>query len=134
MASAELSRRVEKVVAYPPLCEMSDRQRGEFHEALLDADDFDDLPGNWQAAILEAEQNHLKAAGYQRRLSSSAKPSWLWFARRQLRPSISPLMATSCATGRKRANASAWSSGGERRQRGRFWQSAWGWARLILST
>ena len=69
MASAELSRRVEKVVAYPPLCEMSDRQRGEFHEALLDADDFDDLPGNWQAAILEAEQNHLKAAGYQRRLS-----------------------------------------------------------------
>jgi hypothetical protein len=60
MASAELSRRVEKVVAYPPLCEMSDGQRREFHEALLDADGFDDLPGKWQAAILEAEQNRQK--------------------------------------------------------------------------
>ena len=60
MASAELSRRVEKVVAYPPLCEMGDRQRREFHEALLDADGFDDLPGKWQAAILEAEQNRPK--------------------------------------------------------------------------
>ena len=55
-ASAELSRRVEKVVGYPPLCDMSDQQRREFHEALLDADDFDDLHGKWQAAILSAEQ------------------------------------------------------------------------------
>ena len=38
MASAELSRRVEKVVGYPPLSDMSDFQRREFHEALLDAD------------------------------------------------------------------------------------------------
>ena len=38
MASAELSRRVEKVVGYPPLCDMGDAQRREFHEALLDAD------------------------------------------------------------------------------------------------
>jgi hypothetical protein len=60
MASPQLSRRVEKVVAYPPLCEMSDRQRREFHEALLDADGFDDLPGKWQAAVLEAEQNRPK--------------------------------------------------------------------------
>jgi hypothetical protein len=60
MASAELSRRVEKVVAYPPLCEMSVRHRRDFHEALLDADGFDDLPGKWQAAILEAEQNRPK--------------------------------------------------------------------------
>jgi hypothetical protein len=37
MASAELSRRVEKVVRSPPLCEMGDLQRREFHEALLDA-------------------------------------------------------------------------------------------------
>jgi hypothetical protein len=36
---------------------MSDRQRREFHEALLDADSFEDLPGKWQAAVLEAEQN-----------------------------------------------------------------------------
>jgi hypothetical protein len=27
------------------------------HEALIDADTFEDLPGKWQAAILEAEQN-----------------------------------------------------------------------------
>jgi hypothetical protein len=46
MASAELSRRVGKVVPYPPLCEMSDLHRGEFHEALLDANAFEDLPGS----------------------------------------------------------------------------------------
>jgi hypothetical protein len=47
---------------YPPLCEMDDRQRREFHEALLDADSFEDLPGKWQAAIMTAEQNrpHLR--------------------------------------------------------------------------
>jgi hypothetical protein len=39
---------------------MSDLQRREFHEALLDADRFEDLPGKWQAAILEAEQNRPK--------------------------------------------------------------------------
>jgi hypothetical protein len=47
MAKAELSRRVEKLVGYPPLSEMSDQQRREFHEALLDADGFEDLPGKW---------------------------------------------------------------------------------------
>ena len=57
MASAELSRRVEKGVGYPPLCDMGEDQRRECHEALLDADAFEDLPGKWQAAILEAEQN-----------------------------------------------------------------------------
>jgi hypothetical protein len=31
MANAELSRRVEKVVGYPPLVEMDDKQRREFH-------------------------------------------------------------------------------------------------------
>jgi hypothetical protein len=60
MARPDLSRRVEKVVGYPPLVEMDDRQRREFHEALLDADSFEDLPGKWQAAILEAEQNRPK--------------------------------------------------------------------------
>jgi hypothetical protein len=44
MASAELSRRVEKVVGYAPLCEMGDLQRREFQEALLDADALEDLP------------------------------------------------------------------------------------------
>ena len=60
MASADLSRRVGKVVGYPPLCDMSELQRREFHEALLDADTFEDLPGKWQAAILKAEQNRPK--------------------------------------------------------------------------
>ena len=36
---------------------MGDDQRREFHEALLDADAFEDLPGKWQAAISMAEQN-----------------------------------------------------------------------------
>jgi hypothetical protein len=60
MASADLSRRVGKVVGYPPLCEMSDLQRREFHEALLEAESFDDLPGKWQGAILKAEDNRPK--------------------------------------------------------------------------
>jgi hypothetical protein len=60
MASHELSRRVEKVVGYPPFSELSDGQRREFHEALLDADTFEDLPGKWQAAIMEAEHNRPK--------------------------------------------------------------------------
>jgi hypothetical protein len=60
MASAKLSRRVEKGGRLPPLVEMDDRQRQEFHEALLEADSFEDLPGKWQAAILEAEGNRPK--------------------------------------------------------------------------
>jgi hypothetical protein len=57
MASATLSRRIQKVIPYPPLSEMGDRQRREFHEALLVADSVEDLPEKWQAAILTAEQN-----------------------------------------------------------------------------
>lgn len=37
MATEEVSRRAGKVVGYPPLVEMSDLQRREFHEALLEA-------------------------------------------------------------------------------------------------
>ena len=55
MATAGLRRRVEKVVGYPPLVEMSAEQRRELHEALLNAHTFEDLPGKWQAAILKAE-------------------------------------------------------------------------------
>ena len=36
---------------------MGDLQRRAFHEALLDAESFEDLPGKWQAAIAKAEQN-----------------------------------------------------------------------------
>jgi hypothetical protein len=58
--SADLSRRVEKVVGYPPLSDMSTRQPREFHEARLEASSFEDLPGKWQAAILDAERNRPK--------------------------------------------------------------------------
>ena len=60
MASAELSRRVDKVVGYPPLSEMAEGQRREFQEALLEAGSFEDLPGKSQAAVLAAEQNRPK--------------------------------------------------------------------------
>jgi hypothetical protein len=69
MASAELSRRVEKIVGYPPLSDMTDFQRREFHEALLDADAFENLPGKWQAAVLKAEQGSAQAAGVRQRRS-----------------------------------------------------------------
>ena len=85
MASAELSRRVGKAVAYPPLSELSDLQRREFHDALLEADTFEDLPGKWQAAILSAEDNRAESAGRQRRLGIDDisvrvfyRPSWLF--------------------------------------------------------
>jgi len=57
MASAELSRRVGKVVGFRSLSELDELQRREFHEALLDADSFEDLPGGWQEVILKAKQN-----------------------------------------------------------------------------
>jgi hypothetical protein len=44
MASGELSRRVQKVVGYPPLAEMDELRRPGLHEALLAAGDFEDLP------------------------------------------------------------------------------------------
>jgi hypothetical protein len=45
MASAELSRRVGKVVGDPPLSELDEFQRREFHEALLEAARFEDCLG-----------------------------------------------------------------------------------------
>jgi hypothetical protein len=44
----------------PVAVRLSDFQRREFHEVLLDADGFEDVPGKWQAAILKAEQNRPK--------------------------------------------------------------------------
>jgi hypothetical protein len=55
--SSMLSRRVKKVVANPPLSDMSDLQRREFHEALLDADSFEYPPGKWKVAIMKSEEN-----------------------------------------------------------------------------
>jgi hypothetical protein len=41
---------------------MGANQRHEFHEALLDADSFEDLPGKSQVAIVAVEQNRPPAA------------------------------------------------------------------------
>jgi len=39
---------------------MDELQRREFHEALLEAASFEDLPGKWQAAVLTAEESRPK--------------------------------------------------------------------------
>jgi hypothetical protein len=73
MASAELSRRVEKVVGYPPLSEMGGPQRREFQEALLEAYSFEDLPGKWQAAILKGGAEPAEAARRHQRLTAALR-------------------------------------------------------------
>jgi hypothetical protein len=55
--------------------ELGDLQRREFHEALLEAASFEDLPGKWQAAILQAEHNRPDAACRQRWIRMSANAS-----------------------------------------------------------
>jgi hypothetical protein len=74
MASAELSRRVEKVVGCQPLCEMGVDQRREFQEALLDADRFEDLHGKWQATVVAA-LGWSTTRSLPRRTGPSARPS-----------------------------------------------------------
>jgi hypothetical protein len=56
-ATAELRRRVEKVVGYPPLSELSELQRREFHEGAARGGQLRGPAGKWQAAIVNAEQN-----------------------------------------------------------------------------
>jgi hypothetical protein len=46
-----------KAVAYPPLSDIGSELRREFQEALIVARSFEDLPGKWQAALLESEAN-----------------------------------------------------------------------------
>ena len=60
IASTAVSHRVERIVGYSRISELSELQRREFHETLLDADSFEDLPGKWQVAILAAEENRPK--------------------------------------------------------------------------
>ena len=64
-APSQLSRRVKNFVGYPPLSELAAAQRRELHEALLEADSFEDLPGRWQAAILKAKPQPAEASGRQ---------------------------------------------------------------------
>jgi hypothetical protein len=95
MPSAELSRRVGKVVGYPPLSDMGDLQRREFHEALLEAATFEDLPGKWQAAIpAEAAGRHERLARcllarrrgvvFGRAQQPPFRPVWVFFDARNL--------------------------------------------------
>jgi hypothetical protein len=58
MPSAELSRRVDKVVGYPPLSELDRFQRREFHEGSRPTASRI-CQGKWQAAILEAEESSM---------------------------------------------------------------------------
>jgi hypothetical protein len=54
MATAELSRRAGKGRRLPaPVCELSAAQLARAHEALLAACCFEDLPGGWQAGVLD---------------------------------------------------------------------------------
>ncbi|HEY9379417.1 MAG TPA: hypothetical protein VIQ02_20245 [Jiangellaceae bacterium] len=39
---------------------MSSSLRRGFHEALLDVDSLEDLPGKWRAAFFNAEENRSK--------------------------------------------------------------------------
>jgi hypothetical protein len=45
----------EHVRAVPPLSEISAAQRAELELLLAGAESVEDLPGKWQAAVLEAE-------------------------------------------------------------------------------
>jgi hypothetical protein len=70
MASVDLSRRVEKVVGYPPLSEMGDLQRREFHEALREADCFEDLPGKLQTPARPGRRGRPAGADEHRGMSA----------------------------------------------------------------
>jgi hypothetical protein len=59
MASAELSRRVEKVVGYPPLSEMG-ADSGAGSTGRCSTPRASRTPGRWQAAVVAAEENRPK--------------------------------------------------------------------------
>ena len=116
MATAELSRRLEKVVAYPPLSELDDLQRREFHEALLEAGSFEDLPGKWQAAILEAEQNRPKPSGREQRVSAARSRAGYavysgWRSTRMLDRGWETLAVASCSSAGSGARPTARAAG-----------------------
>jgi hypothetical protein len=58
-----LALRVEAALERPPLCEVSAPARAELIELVSLADELEDLPGKWQAAILRAEAGGGDAAG-----------------------------------------------------------------------
>ena len=70
MASAELTRRVEKVVHYPPLSELAADQRREFHEALLDAEQLRGPAGQVAGGDPQGRAEPARPSGRQKRLSA----------------------------------------------------------------
>lgn len=58
-----LAARVEAALERPPLCEVSASARAELAELVALADDLEDLPGRWQAAILRAESGGGERSG-----------------------------------------------------------------------
>ena len=55
------------------MSEISQGQRREFQEALLDADAYDDLPGKWQAAI-----PYVRAAPAEPDTPPKPVAAWAW--------------------------------------------------------
>jgi hypothetical protein len=55
-----LAERIAAVTAVAPIGELSSADRAELDDLVGRAGDLEDLPGKWQAAVLEAE---LRAAG-----------------------------------------------------------------------
>jgi hypothetical protein len=50
-----LAHRIEAAIARPPLSQVATSQLEELRDLAADADEIDDLPGKWQAAVLQAE-------------------------------------------------------------------------------
>jgi hypothetical protein len=89
MASVALSRRVERVVGYPPLCDMGADQRREFHEALLEADRLRGSAGEVAGGDRRGGAEPLEAADYQQRLKNESE------ARMELGSAFVSVVATS---------------------------------------
>ncbi len=53
--TAALAVRVQGALERPPLSKISAAARAELAELVAVADELEDLPGKWQAAILRAE-------------------------------------------------------------------------------
>jgi hypothetical protein len=67
------TRRVGKVVGYPPLSEMSAEQRREFHEALLEAYNFRGSTRELAGGDPEVRAEPAEAARRQQRLARRAR-------------------------------------------------------------
>ena len=51
----DLRDRFAMAAAYEPLCDLSEADSHELDIVLAGADELEDLPGRWQAALLQAE-------------------------------------------------------------------------------